>query len=54
MIYLFTGREGYGKGIVAGKIIDEALQLLKGKAEVVILDDITEQAIVNEVHDALR
>ncbi|MDN5276198.1 MAG: D-3-phosphoglycerate dehydrogenase / 2-oxoglutarate reductase [Clostridiales bacterium] len=34
------------------KIIDEGLQLLKGKAEVVILNDITEQAIINEVHDA--
>ena len=40
------------KVLLPEKIIDEALQLLKGKAEVVILDDITEQAIVNEVHDA--
>jgi len=40
------------KVLLPEKIIDEALQLLKGKAKVVVLDDISEQAIINEVHDA--
>ncbi|MBM7583232.1 D-3-phosphoglycerate dehydrogenase [Caldicoprobacter guelmensis] len=40
------------KVLLPEKIIDEALQLLKSKVEVVILDDITEQTIINEVHDA--
>lgn len=34
------------------KIIDEGLELLKGKAEVVILKDVAEQTIIDEVHDA--
>jgi D-3-phosphoglycerate dehydrogenase len=40
------------KVLLPEKIIDEGLQLLKGKAEVVILNDITEQSIIDEVHDA--
>lgn len=40
------------KVLLPEKIIDEGLELLKDKAEVVILKDVAEQTIIDEVHDA--